>query len=526
LPRRVLLVVCALTVLLGGCASKREQVVPRHAQRMSAILRWGVMGITDVPTLDPALASDSTSISVASLIYGGLVRFDGHLRVRPDGASHWTISRDGKVYTFYLRHDLRFADGRRATAADFAWALDRALGPEGSEGTAPFYLSLIARQPVRVHGLLRPARGITPVNSTTLRITLRRPAAHFLAELAFPMSYVPDPSVVRRYGDSWTDHASGFGPFRVRVWRHSRNLELVRNPYYYAGKPRLKRISLHFFQQQEDAVAAYRRRALDVVSGLQPGETLPSHPAGARTVPALALDYLAFNTTRLPFYRLHARQAFSTVWTPKLAARAMAGAAFAAHTFLPPTFGVATPTWHPALAGSAYLAQARYPHGRRFPRIALILPRDPHVYALAEELRRAWRASLGLDIMLQELDQSDYTRVLDAHAFALAIVRWGADYPDPQDFLGTQLGNAPDNITGWAGRGYDRYIALADSYSPNDPRRNWLFQQAAQLAARKVPILPLDEPAQSAILSPRLTGVQLSPLGTLTGDWARVTLSE
>jgi ABC-type transport system substrate-binding protein len=503
--------------MVAGCASSASGA---HRVRPT-VLRWGLVGLPDVPTLDPALASDPTSIGLSSLIYGGLVRLDGWLRVRPDGAKRWTISRDGRVYTFYLRHNLRFPDGRAVTAADFAAAIRRSIGPDGSVGTASPYLDLIARLRSKAH-----VAGLTPavwvVNATTLRITLIRPAAHFLAELAFPASYVPDLRLVDEYGSHWTDHAAGFGPFSVQSWRHSRYLILQRNPYYYGSKPALKRIVLRFYQQTASALTAYQAGGLDLVSGLQAGETASAKPAGIRRVPALALDYLAFNTGRLPFYRLHARQAFASVWTPRLVAQAMGDAAFPATGFLPAAFGVQVPPWHATGRGQTYLAQARYPHGNHFPPIALVVPQDARVDALARALQSAWRTALGLDLIVRQLNPSDYSRILDAHAFDVAIVRWGADYPDPQDFLGTQLGSSADNITGWTRRPYDSAIRLADSYAPTDPRRTTLFQQAARLAVRKVPLLPLDEPAQTAIISPDLTNLEITPLGTIAGAWARV----
>ena len=514
---RSVLLVLVLALVVAGCASSASSA---HRARPT-VLRWGLVGLTDVPTLDPALASDPTSISLSSLIYGGLVRLDGRLRVRPDGAKRWTISRDGRDYTFYLRHNLRFPDGKTVTASDFAAALRRSLGPDGSLGTASPYLDLIARPASKAHAA-GSAPAVRVVNATTLRISLIRPAAHFLAELAFPASYVPELGLIAEYGSHWTDHAAGFGPFSVLTWRHSRYLILQRNPYYYGSKPALKRIVLRYYAQSASAITGYQAGGLDLVSGWQAGETVSPKPAGIRRVPALALDYLAFNTARLPFYRLHARQAFATVWTPRLAVQTMGDAAFPATGFLPTAFGVQVPLWHATGRGQTYLAQARYASGKHFPSIALVVPQDPRVDALARALQSAWRAALGLNLIVRQLNPSDYSRILDAHAFDVAIVRWGADYADPQDFLGTQLGSSPDNVTGWTRRAYDAAIRLADSYAPIDPRRTTLFQQAAQLAVRKVPILPLDEPAQTAVISPDLTNVEITPLGTISGDWARV----
>lgn len=506
---RSIALLCILSLTLAGCG--RSTVgTPLPPVHYRTSLEWGIVGIDDVPTLDPALASDPTSISVASLIFGGLVRFDSRMRVVPDAARSWKITHGGTVYTFALRHTVRFSDGRPVHAADFVQALQRALGPESSTGTAPFYLGSIARGST--------PSAIVARDPWTLRITLTRPSAHFLSELAFPASFVPDPAVVERYGPNWTDHAAGFGPFRVRSWSHTRYLSLERNPYYWEGKPHLARITLHIYAENH-ALAAYKAGRLDVVSGLLPGQTIPGRPRGLRRVPGLALDYLAFNTGRLPFFRINARRAFAAVWQPSFVQQALGTAAFPATGFLPAAFGISVSRWHPAKNGPAYLARARYPHARGFPAITLIMQRDPRIYALASEMTLAWQVELGVHVGIRQLNPSNYSKVLAARTFDLALVRWGADYPDLQDFLGTQLGPSTDNITGWSTGPYTRTVNLADSYDPADPRRTGLFHHAAELAARKLPLLPLDQPALTALIAPGLQNVSLTPLGTIWGNW-------
>jgi oligopeptide transport system substrate-binding protein len=501
-----------LTVFISGCGSKVSGTLDQAGpptQHARTTVQWGLVGVSDVATLDPALASDPTSISVASLVYGGLVRFDQHLRVQPDGASRWIISRDGKTYTFFLRRNLRFADGSKVTANDVVSALDRALGPEGPAGTAPFYLRLI----VGSTSGTKPS-GVVAVNSSTVRITLSHPAAHFLSELAFPASFVPEPALPQKYGASWTDHAMGFGPYMVTAWRHSRYLTLVRNPYYYGGNVAPPRISLRFYAQG-DAVAAYDRGTLDVVSGLPAGETLPSNPPGAQRLPALALDYLAFNTSRLPFKRLNARRAFAAAIQPGVASIAMGTSVFPSTSLVPSALAIPLATWGPSSSASTYLARAKYTHGHEFPPVVLVTPQDPHLHALARALKLSWFRTLHIDLRIQQLNATNYTQILNARAFDVALVRWGGDYPDPQDFLGTQLGASPYNVTGWSKPSYNAAVQLADSYSPLDPRRRQLLRRAAYVATRSLPVIPLDEPAVTAIIRPDLQGFALTSLGTI-----------
>jgi ABC-type oligopeptide transport system substrate-binding subunit len=512
---RTLSLLALLSLTLAGCAGASAGTTPTHSPQT---LSWAIAGQTDVPTLDPALVSDPTSITVASLIYGGLVRLDSHLRVQPDGASHWTISRTGTVYTFYLRPDLRFPNGRFVTASDFASALRRALGPAGSAGAASFYLGSILHRSAIVRGETQTQRGITVVDAHTLRITLTHPSARFLSELAFPASFVAEPDLLDRFGPNWTDRAAGFGPYRVKRWQHTQSLSLVPNPYYWGGKPTFRRIVFHFYPGAAAAETAYRDGKVDVISGLPAGQPLPTNLDGARSMPALALDYLAFNTTRLPFYRLHARQAFAAAWRPSLVRASLGSAAFPATGFLPPALGVATAPAHLDPSPAADLKAARYRNPDAFPRVVLAVPRDPGLIALGNALSTAWARTLRVDIGVRPLDPSVYNQVLSTRSFDLAIVRWGFEYADPQDFLGTQLGSSSENVTGWSTRQYDAAVALADSYNPADPRRATLFRRAAELAARKVPLLPLDEPAIPAVFRPGLHGVSLTALGTVVVD--------
>jgi hypothetical protein len=76
-------------------------------------------------------------------------------------------------------------------------------------------------------------------------------------------------------------------------------------------------------------------------------------------------------------------------------------------------------------------------------------------------------------------------------------------------------------VTGWSGRRFRADVALADSYSPDDPRRATLFRAASRYAKGHMPLLPLDEPAVTALIRGTLRGIYLTPLGTISGQWNR-----
>jgi oligopeptide transport system substrate-binding protein len=234
----------------------------------------------------------------------------------------------------------------------------------------------------------------------------------------------------------------------------------------------------------------------------------------------MALDYLAFNTTRLPFFRRTARYAFASEWSPSLVKHDMGLAAFPDSGIPTAGLGIRTAAPYFTRPGPSYL-KTRYPNPKKFPHILLVVLRDARLEALAKDLARTWIATLHVRVKVQPLNPSSYGLVLNARAFDVAIVRWGGVYPDPQDFMSSQLGPGTGNVTGWSDAQFDGKVSLADSYSLSDPRRAALYGDAAAIAAHKLPLLPLDAPAIPALIRPDLRGVSVAGLGTLTGDWRR-----
>src|SRR5690349_11070105 len=91
-------------------------------------------------TLDPALASDSTSWSYLVEIFSGLVRLDNQLNLVPDLSDHWELANGGSRYVFHLRPGIKFHSGRDVRPEDFKYAMERALSPATKSTIARQYL--------------------------------------------------------------------------------------------------------------------------------------------------------------------------------------------------------------------------------------------------------------------------------------------------------------------------------------------------------------------------------------------------
>ena len=495
----------------------------------------GIQDLTPTDLDPPAENVGANAIQVISLVFGGLVRLDANLRVAPDGADRWSISRDGRTYTFHIRSGLRFANGVPVTAQDFAFSLNRAFSPRfAGAGNTAYYLSNITGGAAVTAGKAKSVRGVRVLNSSTLQLHTDTPSAVFLDQLAFSASYLVPRSIIQRYGKSWTDHALGTGPFYVQRIQHSKEVDLAPNPHYWRGKPKLKLLRVLFFQNPVTAYNTYRTGGLDVMGAQQfPSDKLNS----ARKLPTfhqvaqLYTTYITPNEKKPPFNNAHVRRAFSLAINRTVLANTFLSGQYApAHTILPPGLpgydgALKGETFDPA-AAKAELARAGFPNGKGFPRITLSFSSgDSGQTASAQVLQRYWKAYLGVNVQLNQLESAAYNNLLSARTYQLAYISWGADYPDPQNFLSLQLQSGTGNNNGsYSNRTFDRLTKQADALVGNNARRFAFYHQAERIALDDAAWIVLYHSKANVFISSRVHGLIINGGGVTAGNWAAVTV--
>jgi len=214
------------------------------------------------PTLDPAMAQDSTSAEYIVHLFSGLVRLNGDLVVIPDLAANWTVSDDGRVYTFTLRDDARFADGRALTSADVVYSIERACSPATGSPVAASYLSDIVGVPEYATGAAASIDGLRAPSPRTVELTIDAPKAYFLAKLTYTASFVVDREQIEADSDGWMRQPNGSGPF-VLAEMSQEHIVLERNENYYGTRPALDRVE--YIVAGGFPVTMYENDELDIV---------------------------------------------------------------------------------------------------------------------------------------------------------------------------------------------------------------------------------------------------------------------
>ncbi|HRC75349.1 MAG TPA: peptide ABC transporter substrate-binding protein, partial [Kouleothrix sp.] len=505
-------------------------------------LRWPVEGLSELTTLDPAKPGDAPNNTVITLIFAGLVRLDPNLEVQPDGASSWKVSDDGTVYTFTIRDGLKFGDGSPVTANDFAYSINRALSPEvGAFGASAHFGHIVGAQDV-IDGKAKAASGVKAVDDKTLEVTLDAPIAYFLALLTYADTFVVPQKLVES-GASWQEQAYGTGPFKVKEWKHGQSILLEANPNYWQGKPGVANVLMPFTKDSETAYQLYQTGELDIQGSGQnpvPAAHIPDVQSSPdfKSAAQLTTRYIGFNTQKPPFDNVDVRRAFAlAVDKPTLANQVLAGGVVPADRILPTgLLGTQLPIKPLALdtaAAKDALAKAGFANGQGLPEITLAYGQEGDNETVVQALQSMWEQNLGVKVKLQSFELATFSKNLDTTYYTpteglqFYYSVWGADYPDPQNFLSQLLrtGN-PNNNGHFSDPQFDQLVDQADKLGDRTQieRRLQLYNQAEQIAIDKVAWIPLFYPKLNILLRPRVEGMVLTPQGLIVPDWSKLTL--
>ncbi|MCI0828229.1 MAG: peptide ABC transporter substrate-binding protein [Chloroflexi bacterium] len=466
----------------------------------------------EILTLDPPLYRGSPA-GVPGAIFSGLVRLDRELRVVPDIAGDWEVTGGGTVYTFHLRPDVLFHDGKQLTAHDFKYAWERAADPAIESPTARTYLGDILGVKEKLDGEATEITGLQVLDDLTLRVTIDAPKPYFLQKLAYPTAYVVDRNNVES-GDDWTDAPNGTGPFKLKVWEKDELLVLERNEQYYGGVPELAHVVYRLFAGRP--MIMYEQGEIDLVpvftSNIERAQD-PANPLsnGLEVATQFCTSYLAFNVTMPPFDDPKVRQAFALALDiDKLLAVSLKGMPDRASSIVPPDMPGHNPSLSPVpfdpSQARALLEQSRYGGAENLPVIVSFTHDDAFHWM--------WQEYLGVEVEAVSLPEpQDYLDRRDAKELPLEATGWCADYPDPQNFLEVLFHSESDeNHFGYSNPEVDSLLEEA-AVEPDHEARMALYQEIERRILDDWVAVPLWHNRSYVLVRPYVKGYELSAIG-------------
>ena len=480
-----------------GDSDADGDAAPSDAGAASGRLR---LAGSDPVTMDPHVAGDSGSAEFIVEIFSGLLTISPELNVELDLAESFEVSDDGLVYTFTLRDDINFHQGRRVTAEDVRWSLERAASRELASPTALAYLGDIIGVRERFYEGAETITGIEVIDDRTIQFTIDQPKPYFIAKLTYPTAFIVDRQQIEANPRGWTRRPNGTGPYRLQEWRLGQRIVLQANSRYHLGAPLIEEVlyelaggsTLTRFENGELDVSLIGvndiDRARDPESDLGPLY---------QVFPQFTISYLALNTNVPPFDDVNVRRALGFSINRTLIAEVTF------NNMLAPATGILMPELPGYTPGDKtfsfdpdearrLLAASKYGSAEDLPAIVLTeVGGGAEGRIDTQAFIQQWKEELGIDVRIEQTDFATILARQDEGSLQMFNAGWIMDYPDPEDILDLKFysGSALNDVN-YSNADVD--AILEEARIEQDPgRRLELYQQAEILIIEDAAWLPL-----------------------------------
>ncbi len=454
----------------------------------------------DPPTLDPHLMGDVTSSVIGGEVFGGLVTLSLDYQPVLDLAETCSISEDGLVYTFVLRENAKFHDGKPVTAQDVKWSIERAADPDTLSHTAETYLGDIVGVTDKLEGTADEISGVKVVDDRTVEFTIDAPKSYFLAKLTYPTAYVVDQEQVTDDG-TWLEEPNGTGPFKLATYEIGELIVLERNENYHLGPPHLE--SVQMILSGGSAMIMYENDEIhltgvgldDLPRLLDPNDAL--NPQLHRSPQDFDVFYIGLNVAEPPFDDVKVRQALNyAIDLQSIAENVLDGRVSPATGVIPPGFPSYTENlrsyqFNPDLAREL-MQESKYADALAsgdFPRVTLTISGSfgAAIPTYLEVILEQWRLELGIEVEIQQTEWATFLQDVNDKKYQMFSLGWIADYPDPQNFLDVLLhSDSQSNHTNYGNPEVDRLLEEART-ERDRARRFELYNQVEQMIIDDAP---------------------------------------
>ena len=503
----------------GGGSGATDDGDDSPASPANADLR---MAGADPITLDPALAGDAGSATYIVEIFGGLVTLDRDLQIIPDLAESWDVSTDGLTYTFHIRQDAKFHDGKPVTANDFKYSLDRTaqLGQTVS-ATAEAYLGDIVGAKDVTRGRTEEITGVQVIDARTLEIKIDAPKAYFLAKLTYPTAFVVDQQQVEANPRNWTRKPNGTGPYKMAEWRLNERIILEANADYHLGAPMVNRVL--YVLAGGSTLTQYENDELDVAGiSVNDIERVLSDrdPLNAdyRSGDNLSVSYIGFNVTQPPFDDPNVRRAFAmAIDRDQIVRVVLKDMLDVANSYMMPGLpgynsNASVPGFDPEGAKAA-LAASKYKDAAGLGEVTLTeIGGGASAGVATQAIIEMWRTNLGVDVSIAQSEPASFFDDLDRGRLQMFDIGWIMDYPDPEDIIDLLFhSTSRQNNTHYSNPEFDALVEEARTEA-DVTKRLQLYQDAELILLQDLPWIPLYFGRDHFVVKPHVKGFNPLPI--------------
>lgn len=439
-----------------------------------------------VKTLDSVKGSDEVSFNIIQNTQENLLIFKDN-KIIPGAAESYTVSGDKKTYTFKLRKNLKWSDGKALTSKDYKYAWMRLLNSKSGAPYSFFLFGVVNGEKYFKNEVPASEVGIETPDDSTIIVKLSEPISYFTQIVAFPALAPQREDVVNKYGSKYGSNLNTqvySGPFMVSEWQKGGKIELVRNPNYWNAKEvKLDKVKFTEIKEANTAYKMFVSNQLDVIAGS--GEYLKPLKDGVKegkwneiNEVGSSVFYTLYNldSSNKLLKNKNIRLALSIAINREGLTEKVMRRNIPAYGLVPEGIQVGNINYRSEVSEPLKEVMNEDPKNLFIKGLKeLGLDPDPSKYEInyllqnsdavskmqGEYMQNTWKQVIGVNVKLvTSADFSDFLSKVDKGEFDMSSSGWGADYNDPMTFL--------DLFTPENGSNYGKY---------NDERVNELLSK-------------------------------------------------
>lgn len=519
-----LLTLTSVVIFITACGNTSDPTITSSTE--SFLLR----GNSGEPgTLDPHLARTAPEFIIIGDLFMGLVTMDEKGNLEPGLAKSYSASEGGLSWTFNLKADHTWSDGKEITSADFLYSFRRVMKPETASPMASILFPIKNARAIISGDLPANELGVSAPDAFTLVFTLEKPTPYFDKLLISSVAMPVPKHVIEQNEKNWSrpPQAVSNGAFTLTDWTPRVHVEVTKNPKFFeADEVKLEGVRYLPTEDLSTQLKRFRAGELDLGLNFPPSqaEWVRSKLKDAvRIFPIYGTYYYPINLENEKFEDIRVRQALNMAVDRNIIVERILGSGETpAYSFVPPGFEN-----YPSLSAPDYtslsmeerlakakslLAESGYDEANPLSFSVRYNMTEEH-QAIAVAVSGMWNA-IGIKTELLSTEARTHYRDLSIGEYEVGRHAMFANYPDPHAFLYALSGdNKVENYGNYANAKFDQMLEASNRII--DPlARAKAMADAEKEAMKHYPNIPLYYYVSKRLVSPRVRGWQDNPVGS------------
>ena len=496
----------------------------------------------ELQSIDPAINDETYGFIYINHAFEGLLTKDINGKIVGGSSDKWEISEDKLKYTFHIREDAKWSDGKKLTADDFVYSYRRVVDPKTASPIAYLMYYIKNAKDINIGKKQIDTLGVTAIDENTLTIELENPTLYFEDILASGGCYVPvREDIINKYGDDWTWNSESYignGAYKMTERKPDELIAFELNTNYWDYKNQVaKKINFVLIADEYISLNAVRTGDVDFSINAPPiGEIESLIKENLMAVSdIIGVYYLDLNNKDKTLSDKRVRKALSlAIDRNYIVSNIGHSKLIAAESFVPPVvkgveksfreessnFIIANNYSNNIIEAKRLLAEAGYPNGENFPILEVKVSSGFYTTVL-EAIQEMWKNNLNIDVVVRTEESKITLPFRQSGKYQIARTSWTGDYNDPLTMLQIMTSESDINYSGFSNERYDYLINFATT-STNEKDRMEALKEAEAILFEEMPIIPFIYRTDFLVVNPKLKNYIDDPLGRYRFNYAYI----